>query len=420
VINANFPEKLAMLFEPARYKILHGGRGASKSWGAARALLIKGSQKALRILCARETQRSIEDSVHKLLSDQILELGLGGPGGFYAVQQTSITGKNGTEFIFAGLRQNINNLKSYESVDICWVEEAHTVSKNSWEVLIPTIRKDGSEIWVTFNPELDTDDTWKRFVLNPPPGAKVVRMTYADNPWFPRVLRDEMEHLKATDPDAYMHVWEGHTRQMLQGAIYANELRAAQQEGRICKVPYDRTRPVYTFWDLGFGDSTAIWFVQAFPFEYRLIDYESGCQLPLAYYLKAIQSRQYIYGGHYLPHDGKSKALGTGKSILDMMIASGFKTHIVPSLSLTDGINAARTIFAQCWFDEENTADGLQGLRHYQWAPEGTNGVQKREPLHNWASHPGDAFRYFAVGIRLPKAAPPKTPRRPQYVSAWS
>src|SRR5262245_60232648 len=132
--NAQFPDKLACLFEPKRYKILYGGRGGAKSWGVARALLILGASRSLRILCAREFQNSIADSVHKLLSDQIAALGL---AGHYDVLQTAIRGRNGTEFRFEGLRHNVTKIKSYEGVDICWVEEAQSVSKESWDTLIP-------------------------------------------------------------------------------------------------------------------------------------------------------------------------------------------------------------------------------------------------------------------------------------------
>ena len=123
----------------------YGGRGGAKSWNFARALLALGYLRPLRILCTRETQRSIADSVHRTLSDQIEQLertGMKGIQAHYTIQQNNIIGRNGTEFIFAGLRQNISNLKSYEGVDICWVEEAHVVSDHSWEVLLPTLRKD--------------------------------------------------------------------------------------------------------------------------------------------------------------------------------------------------------------------------------------------------------------------------------------
>ena len=191
---AEFPEKLQCLFRPARYKVLYGGRGGAKSWGIARALLIQGAAKPLRVLCAREIQKSIGDSVHKLLSDQIKALGL---AGFYEVQKTVIRGRNGTEFTFHGLKHNVTNIKSAEGADVCWVEEAQTVSKSSWATLIPTIRKPGSEIWVSFNPELEDDETYQRFVANPPTGAVVVKVNWSDNPWFPDVLRQEKDDLKA-------------------------------------------------------------------------------------------------------------------------------------------------------------------------------------------------------------------------------
>ena len=139
--DVQFPYKLSVLFDKARYKVLYGGRGAAKSWGIARALLIQGAKKPLRFLCAREFMTSLKDSVHKLLSDQINEMGL---NGFYEITQATIRGINGTEFAFVGLKNNVANVKSYEGIDICWVEEAQTVSKTSWNVLIPTIRKEKS------------------------------------------------------------------------------------------------------------------------------------------------------------------------------------------------------------------------------------------------------------------------------------
>ena len=261
-LSLEIPEKLECLLEDYRFKVVYGGRGSSKSWTVARVLLAIGRRKKIRVLCAREFQNSISDSVHALLADQIKSLGL---EDFYTVQNTSIFGKNGTEFLFAGLKHNITKIKSFEGVDICWVEEAQTTSKSSWDTLIPTIRKEGSEIWITFNPELDTDETYKRFVVMPPKTAKVVKVNWSDNPWFPKVLRDEMEDLKERDMDAYLNVWEGNTRQVLDGAVYANELRKAQEEDRIRDIQVDKSIPVSTFWDLGWADNTSIWFVQTVP-----------------------------------------------------------------------------------------------------------------------------------------------------------
>lgn len=393
-----FPKSLDCLFQPSRYKVLYGGRGGAKSWGAARALLIQGAREPLRILCAREFQNSIADSVHKLLSDQIADMGL---SAFYEVQNAAISGRNGTEFAFAGLRHNVARIKSYEGVDRVWVEEAQTVSKSSWETLIPTIRKDGSEIWITFNPELDTDETYKRFVINPPVNALVRKVGYQDNPWFPKVLDDERLALKERDPDAYLTIWEGHTRQTLDGAIYAKELRAAQEDGRITRVPYDATKPVHTFWDLGWSDNTSIWFAQAVGFEFRVIDFLQDTQKALPHYLGLLQSRGYVYGTDYLPHDAQAKTLvGAGRTIEQLLRAAGRTVSIIPKLSVADGINAARTVFQNCWFDEVKCADGLQALRRYRYDVDEVTGQFSRNPLHDDASHAADAFRYLALSLK--------------------
>jgi phage terminase large subunit len=404
--NAEFPAKLRFLFEPSRYKVLYGGRGGAKSWGIGRTLLILGRAKPLRILCTREIQKSIADSVHKLLKDQIQELGL---SGFYTVQETKILGANGTEFIFAGLKSNINSIKSYEGCDKVWVEEAQTVSKASWDVLIPTIRKPGSEIWVSFNPSLETDETYRRFVLNKRDDAAVVKINWSDNPFFPEVLRKEKDHLKEKDPDAYENIWEGMCRQTVHGAVYREQIIAAEKEERLCSVPYDAVKPVDAFWDLGFGDSVSIWLAQTVGFEFHLIDFVEGCQADIAYYLKQLQERPYVYGTHYLPHDARAKTLAAGGRTIEQQVRSGGrKVHIVPNLSIADGIAAARAIFNRCWFDKVKCADGIQALRHYRYAKDEELSlpdkvVFKKEPVHDWASHPADAFRYFAVSIKEPE-----------------
>jgi phage terminase large subunit len=219
-VDVTFPQKLDFLFRPARYKVAYGGRGGAKSWGFARALLILAYGGPLRILCARELQNSIQDSVHKLLSEQIGALGL---DGCFEIEQQIIRGKNGSEFIFAGVKNNPTKIKSMEGIDICWVEEAERVSNESWQVLIPTIRKEGSEIWVSFNPNEDTDPTYQRFVINSPDGAVVVPISWQDNPWFPEVLRQEKDYLARVDMDAYQHVWMGECRKNSIAQILAGK-----------------------------------------------------------------------------------------------------------------------------------------------------------------------------------------------------
>jgi len=194
---AQFPEAFEFLFQPARYKCAYGGRGAGKSQSFARALLIQGAEKRLRILCLREFQKSIADSVHALLSDQVAALGL---SDFYSIQNTTIVGRNGTEFIFAGLRHNAANIKSTEKIDRAWVEEAQVVSQASLDLLCPSVRAENSELWFSYNPVLDTDPVHKMFALNPPPNAIVRKINWDSNPWFPEVLRIEKDHLKQKDP----------------------------------------------------------------------------------------------------------------------------------------------------------------------------------------------------------------------------
>lgn len=431
--NYRFPEILECLFQPARYKILHGGRGGAKSWGIARALLIQGYRRKLRILCTREIQKSIKESVMALLESQIVSLGL---EEYYEVQKTCILGTNGTEFLFAGLRHNITSLKSVEGCDIVWVEEGQSVSKDSWETLIPTIRKDPaniypdphpSEIWVSFNPRLVSDDTYKRFVANPPASAVVVQINWRDNPWFPEVLRMEKDEMEATDPKGHANIWEGQPVSALEGAIYADEIAAAEAEGRIGTVPRDRTRPVDTFWDLGFGDATAIWFAQAMPDgTFRIIDYLEKSGKTIEYFVIQLQQKGYLYGWDWLPHDGVDMIihakLGADptRSIEMLMRNAGRQVRIMPKMLVSTGINAARTIFPNCWFDREKCADGLQALRHYRWAPPTAAGVISGQPFHDQYSHGADAFRTLAYGLKTPEAqAPPPPPPPPGYEHSW-
>ena len=400
---ADFPEKLSCLFEPdySRYRVLYGGRGGAKSWGIARALLIKAARQPLRILCAREFQTSIKDSVHKLLSDQIYAMGM---QGLFEITQNTIRGKNGSEFNFVGLKNNIANVKSYEGVDIAWVEEANTTSKLSWSTLIPTIRKEGSEIWVSFNPELETDETYQRFVANPPENAIVQKINWSDNPWFPETLRIEKDNLFVRDREAYNTVWEGMCRQTVDGAIFAKEMQQAEYEGRITRVPYDPVKPVLAVFDIGWADATAVWFVQFVGMETRLIRYYETTQTTISQILAKMQTFGYVYDTLYLPHDAQNKTLAAnGRSIEEIVRNAGYNVRIIDRTPIADSINAARTIFPKCYFDRENAHEGLQCLRHYRYDVNPETGNFSQKPLHDNYSHGADAFRYIGLMINEPK-----------------
>ena len=405
VSRIRFPKKFEALFQPekTRYRIFYGGRGGAKSWCFARALLAKGTKSPLRILCAREFQTSIKDSVHKLLSDQIYELNM---ESFYEITQTTIRGLNGTEFIFAGIKNNTNNIKSIEGIDVCWVEEAQSVSANSWNVLIPTIRKQDSEIWVSFNPELPTDDTWKRFVESPPESSVVVKVNWNDNPWFPETLNLERLSLKSRDLSAYNNVWEGTTRNTVDGAIFGKEIEQAELENRITNVPYDPSKPCHAIFDLGWADNTACWIIQFVGFEIRVLRHFEDNQKTIQHYLSLMQTFGYIYDTIWLPHDAAAKSLGTGKSIEEIVRATGLKVQILDRVPITDSINAARTIFPRCYFDRKNTEEGLNCLRHYRYDVD-EHGTFSQKPLHNIYSHSADAWRYIGLMVNEPKKRQP-------------
>ena len=418
VLEAEFPEKLGFLFKPKRYKVAYGGRGSGKSWAAARALLLIGVSKPIRVLCAREVQKSIKQSVHTLLSDQIKSLGLESS---YDILETEIRGKNGSLFTFSGLAQHtVDSVKSIEGVDICWVEEAQTVSKRSWEILIPTIRKPGSEIWVTFNPMLVSDDTYQRFVVHPPPDAEVVKINWSDNPWFPEELAAERDHLKSVDRDAYMNVWEGECKLIVEGAIYKSELETVKDSGRVTSIPYDPVMQVHTFWDLGVSDSTCIWFAQMHGREIRIIDYYEASGEGLPHYADVLQRKGYLYGKHWAPHDIQVRELGSGRSRIETAKQLGIDFQICPNIPIEDGIHAVRMVLPRCWFDEGKTMRGLDCLRNYRREFNDKLGEFKPTPVHDWASHGADAFRYLAVAIQEDKPAiEQKRYRPPVQVNGW-
>jgi phage terminase large subunit len=379
---------------PARYKVAYGGRGSGKSWGVARLLLDFGTRSRIRVLCAREIMRTISESVHQLLRDQISELGL---SEFYAVTDNAIRGANGTEFYFAGLRsQDAHKLKSYEGVDICWVEEAQVVSKRSWDILLPTIRKPHSEIWITFNPELDTDETYQRFVAKPPEGSIVIKMNYTDNPWFPEVLEFERKALLARDPEAYRNVWEGECRSAVEGAIYAKEVSALYESGRVRPCPYDPLLPVHTVWDLGWNDQTSIALVQRAS-EIRVIGYIEDSHRTLADYAAQLRAMPYLWGQDWLPHDGRAKDYKSGKSAEEMLKAMQRDPRIVENLDIESGIKAARMIFPRVYIDP-SAERLLHCLKRYRRTiTQATN--EPGPPLHDEYSHGADCFRYLALCV---------------------
>jgi phage terminase large subunit len=392
----DFPAKLEFLLtKKIRYKGARGGRGSAKSWSFAQALLILGSSKKLRILCTREVQKSIKQSVHKLLKDQIERLHL---TSFYQVLEGEIRGRNGTEFSFSGLSdQTVDSIKSFEGCDIVWVEEAQSVSKRSWKTLIPTIRKDGSEIWVSFNPELETDETYDRFVTNAPEDCMIVEMNYTDNKWFPEVLEKERLHAQATLPKAeYENIWEGKCMPAVSGAIYYDEIAKVESEKRIRDVPYDPMLKVHVVFDLGWNDAMAISLVQRQGSELRIIEYIEDSHKTLDHYSAELKKKNYNWGTLYLPHDGRNKDFKTGKSAEEIMQAFGWDVAITPNMSIEDGIRLVRMTFNRIYLDKDKCDRLIQCAKRYRRSiNQQTN--EPGAPMHDEWSHGSDCLRYICV-----------------------
>ena len=207
-ISIKIPPKLLPVFAgKARYRGAHGGRGSGKSYTFALMLALRGAEQPMRILCAREYQNSIKDSSQAEIARAVESAPFLRDA--YEIGESYIRGRNGTEFLFRGLRHNYQSIKSMAGIKICWVEEAETVSEESWRVLIPTIRETGSEIWATWNPEREDSPTRQRLITQQPPDARIIELNWRDNPWFPPELeRERTDDLKYR-PDQYEHVWEG-------------------------------------------------------------------------------------------------------------------------------------------------------------------------------------------------------------------
>jgi len=398
VTDIAIPETMGFLLEPHRYKVAYGGRGGVKSWSFARALLTLGMHQPLRILCAREVMRTIKDSVHKLLSDQIQLLKM---GTFYDVTQAEIRGLNGSNFIFTGLSdQTAESIKSFEGVDICWVEEAQKVSGRSWSILMPTIRKPGSEVWVSFNPELDTDETYVRFVLVPPPGAVVVQTSYRDNPWLSGELEAERMHDEITKPkDEYNWIWEGKCLPAVHGAIYAREMADMVEQNRIVSLPYDPKLRVHTVWDLGWNDRMVVGFWQRGLADIRLIDYIEVQYKRVDEVVGMYNSRPWNWGYDWIPHDGFTHDMKSGTTVAKILQKFGRTVKPVPNISEELGIKHTREFLMKVYVEKDKGARFIECLKRFR----------RHIPKHGEPAHPvSDEFAHGADMARYAALASAK------------
>lgn len=395
------PKPFIELFEPTkewRHMVYYGGRSSGKSTTIATALLIKGMEKRVRILCVRETQNSIAESVHQLMADLIDNYGLS----TWEVTKDEIRNtKTGSNIIFKGVHNNTQAIKSMEGVDICWIEEAQSVSMESIDILVPTIRKPGSFLVWSFNPLTEEDPVWTRIAKNPDERTLVVKVNSDSiEELLSKEVIHEREKMRKENPELFEHVWLGMPLTANTGSVFGKQLAQAREEGRIGKVPYDDALGVYTAWDLGIGDSTAIWFFQVTTGgEIHFIDHYESSGEDLGHYVSYVQNKPYNYNKHFLPHDAKSRELQTNMTRVEFFGQRGiFNVEVLrPTrfiLGQDDISLVARPKFSKCWFDEEKCRRGLECLRAYHYDYDEKNQLLRSTPKHDWSSHSSSAFIY--------------------------
>jgi len=399
-IDLQMPEQYKELFQPSkkwRHIVYKGGRSSGKSTQIAISRLVKGSHTKLRGLCTREIQNSIQESVYKLLCDQIDKMGL---NDWQKFNDRLVNRRTGSEIFFKGLHNNIQSIKSIEGIDWCWVEEAQSVSAESINTLIPTIRKEGSELIWSYNP-LTEHDAVQELIVDKADERTYVRHINSDEVeqlLSPEIIA-EREKMKVDNPDMYAHVWLGQPLTSKTGTVFGKQIAQAEIDGRIGSVPYDASAGTYTAIDLGIGDSTAIWWFQLIGQEIHFIDHYESSGEELGHYISIIKNKPYNYTTHYLPHDAKQRELQTGLTRVEFFENNGI--HNIEVLRPTnftlgqDDINMiARPKFSKVWIDRDKCARGLQCLRAYHYEYDEKNKLLKDKPEHDWSSHSSSAFIY--------------------------
>ena len=408
------------LLSPSRYKAAFGGRGSGKSqFFADEVVKAHLANPGRRTVCIREVQKSLKQSAKRLIEDKIEQYNLA-PQGFRSTNEFIETPGNGT-IIFQGMQDHTaESVKSLEGFDCAWIEEAQTLSELSLQLLRPTIRKPGSELWFSWNPRR-ADDPVDKLLRGPTPptDATVVRANWNDNPWFPKVLEQERKDDQKNNPDQYAHIWEGDYIRVIKGAYYASALELAQREERITTLPIDPIQRRYAYWDIGgtssTSDASAIWIVQFVGELIKIVDHYEAVGQPFSEHIGWLHRQGHSEAVMMLPHDGRKHDIvhkATPKSALD---AAGFKTEIMPNIgagAAMKRVEAARRVFPRVWFDEEKTKHGRDALGWYHAKIDTQRGANLG-PDHDWSSHSADAFGGMAVDVlEHPKNVTWKAPPR--------
>lgn len=400
------------LLAPARYKAAYGGRGSGKSHFFAGMMVDEAIRRSgFRGVCIREVQKSLKESAKLLIEDKIQQHGLGDK--FECLDRETRTPGGGV-IIYQGMKdQNAESIKSLEAFDVAWVEEAQTMTKRSLTMLRPTIRKERSELWFSWNPRRKDDAVDHLFRGNgdlvdgvqwtPPTDAAIVEANWDDNPWFPsRLIGERLDDLRMK-PDQYPHIWEGEYARVTEGAYYAGELTRAKQEHRIGRVAADPLMTYRAYWDIGGtgakADACAIWIAQFVGREVRVLDYYEASGQPLAAHVEWLRQRRYASALCVLPHDGSTNDRVHDVSFESALRNAGFDVEVIPNQGRGAArmrIEQARRVFGSIWFNEETTEDGRDALGSYHEKKDEHRNIGLG-PEHDWSSHGADAFGLMCV-----------------------
>ena len=389
---------------PADVRGARGGRGSGKTQSFAKMAAVKGyiygkSGISGQIVCARQFMNSLEDSSleeckRAIESEPFLR-------DYYDVGEKYIKSHDGLVwFTFCGLERNVESVKSKGRILLMWIDEARAVSQKALDIVQPTLREEGgnwnAELWVTWNPELDTDPV-EQFTKSNDPLVKVVTCNYKDNPRFPeRLERQRLRDLATKSKHEYEWIWEGKLLPAVKGAIYFDDIAESESKGRIREVPHDILLKTHAVWDLGWNDSMSIILVQRQASEIRVIEYIEGSHRTLSDYIADLKAKPYNWGNDYLPHDGFTKDFKTGKTAQEILQAMGRTVMQTPRLDIEGGIRAAREAFPRMYFDKDKTGRLIECLKRYRrHINQQTN--EPGQPLHDEFSHGADAFRYLAL-----------------------
>lgn len=394
--------------QPSRYKGAYGGRGSGKSHFLAE-LLVEDHLRmpGCRSVCVREHLKSLKQSAKLLIEDKIQAHKV---GPLFDVQKDKIIAPGNGVIIFEGMQDhNAESIKSLEGFDRCWVEEAQTLSERSLAMLRPTLRKDGSELWFSWNPRRKADAVDNFLRQMKPPGAVLAKANWRDNPWFPSILEEERQTDLRLYPERYDHIWEGEYAKAFEGAYFAKQLSEARAQGRIGHVAADPLLSIRAFFDLGGAgaqaDAMAIWIAQWIGKEIRVLDYIEGVGQVLAYYVNELRSRGYQKAICILPHDGVNANNITGKQYKDHLAEAGFDVPLpIPnqgSGAATLRIEAVRRLLPRCWFNEATTEAGRDALGFYHERKDDKRNIGLG-PDHDWSSHAADAFGLMCVAFEEP------------------